>query len=226
MYCQSNNWWRFRKILWPSQNIRILLSVIAQWLALVLGRPLKFPIDPEIDLICLSNVKSFAEFKFCAKKAMEVVEDNADGDVVDHDADDAREDSKEDGKVEDNESYSDQYRTEILERHVTRIDRPRSIITSVTLRIRKYIRNNNNNNSNNTDFESHEGNGNHKSKLCQSIGKLTINIISGIFVSIAAMVIWTVVGTYFAANSDANSDNTTNITTASTTNTTSIFQMI
>ena len=21
MYCQSNNWWRFRKILWPSQNI-------------------------------------------------------------------------------------------------------------------------------------------------------------------------------------------------------------
>ena len=20
-YCQSNNWWRFRKILWPSQNI-------------------------------------------------------------------------------------------------------------------------------------------------------------------------------------------------------------
>ena len=22
--CQSNNWWRFRKILWPSQNIRTL----------------------------------------------------------------------------------------------------------------------------------------------------------------------------------------------------------
>ena len=21
MYCQSNNWWRFRKILWPSHNI-------------------------------------------------------------------------------------------------------------------------------------------------------------------------------------------------------------
>ena len=21
MYCQSNNWWRFRKIVWPSQNI-------------------------------------------------------------------------------------------------------------------------------------------------------------------------------------------------------------
>ena len=21
MYCQSNNWWRFRKFLWPSQNI-------------------------------------------------------------------------------------------------------------------------------------------------------------------------------------------------------------
>ena len=21
MYCQSNNWWRFRKILWPSRNI-------------------------------------------------------------------------------------------------------------------------------------------------------------------------------------------------------------
>ena len=21
MYCQSNNWWRFRKILWPSQNM-------------------------------------------------------------------------------------------------------------------------------------------------------------------------------------------------------------
>ena len=150
---------------------------------------------------------------------MDGVEDNADGDVVDHVVDDAREDSKEDGKVEDTESYGDQYRTEILERHVTRIDRPSSIITSVTLRIRKYIRNNNNN-TNNTDIESHEGNGNHKSKLCQSIGKLTINIISGIFVSIAAMVIWTVVGTYFAANSD----NTTNITTASSTNTTDIFQ--
>ena len=118
-------------------------------------------------------------------------------DVVDHVVDDAREDSKEDGKVEDNESYSDQYRTEILERHVTRIDRL------------KY-----------TVFQRHEGYGNHKSKLCQSIGKLTINIISGIFVSIAAMVIWTVVGTYFAANSD----NTTNITTASSTNTTDIFQ--
>ena len=26
MYCQSNNWWRFRKILWPSQNIWTLLS--------------------------------------------------------------------------------------------------------------------------------------------------------------------------------------------------------
>ena len=26
MYCQSNNWWRFRKILWPSQNIWTLLD--------------------------------------------------------------------------------------------------------------------------------------------------------------------------------------------------------
>ena len=112
---------------------------------------------------------------------MEGVEDNADGDVVDHVVDDAR---------EDNESYSDQYRTEILERHVTRIDRL------------KY-----------TVFQRHDGN--HKSKLCQSIGKLTINIISGIFVSIAAMVIWTVVGTYFATNSD-NSTLTTTTTTTST----------
>ena len=117
---------------------------------------------------------------------MEGVQDDADGDVVDHVVDDAREDSKEDGKVEDNESYSDQYRTEILERHVTRIDRP------------KY-----------TDIESHEGYGNHKSKLCQSISKHAFNIISGIFVSIAAMIIWNVVGIYFATNSD----NTTNIET-------------
>ena len=121
---------------------------------------------------------------------MEGVEDNADGDVVDHVVDDAR---------EDNESYSDQYRTEILERHVTRIDRL------------KY-----------TVFQRHEGYGNHKSKLCQSIGKLTINIISGIFVSVAAMVIWHVVGIYFATNSD----NPTNITTTTTTSstTTSAFQ--
>ena len=138
-----------------------------------------------------------------------------DGDVVDHVVDNAREDSKEDGRVEDTESYGDQYRTEILERQVTRIDRPRSIITSVTLRIRKYIRNNNNNNnssnnnSNNTDFESHEGYGNQRSKLCQLIGKHTCNIISGIIISIAAMVIWNVVGTYFATNSD----NTTKIET-------------
>ena len=26
VYCQSNNWWRFRKILWPSQNIWTLQS--------------------------------------------------------------------------------------------------------------------------------------------------------------------------------------------------------
>ena len=130
-----------------------------------------------------------------------------DGDVVDHVVDNAREDSKEDGRVEDTESYGDQYRTEILERQVTRIDRPRSIITSVTLRIRKYIRNNNNNNNsnNNTDFESHEGYGNQRSKLCQLIGKHTCNIISGIIISIAAMVIWNVVGTYFATNSDNTS---------------------
>ena len=127
-----------------------------------------------------------------------------DGDIVDHVVDDARAASNEDGRVEDTESYGDQYRTEILERQVTRIDRPRSMITSVTLQIRNYIRNNNN--SNNTDFESHEGYGNHRSKLCQSIGKLIINIISGIFVSIAAMVIWSVVSIYFATNSD----NTTN----------------
>ena len=134
-----------------------------------------------------------------------------DGDVVNHVVDDAREDSKEDGRVEDTESYGDQYRTEILERQVTRIDRPRSMITSVTLQVRNYIRNNNssNNNSNNTDFESHEGYGNHRSKLCQSIGKHTFNIVSGIFVSIAATAIWTAVGIYFATNSD----NTTNIET-------------
>ena len=126
---------------------------------------------------------------------MEGVEDNAYGDVVDHVVDDAREDSKEDGKVEDNESYSDQYRTEILERHVTRIDRL------------KY-----------TVFQRHEGYGNHKSKLCQSIGKLTINIISGIFVSIAAMVIWSVVGTYFYSTPTTT---TTTTTTSSTINTTS-----
>ena len=128
---------------------------------------------------------------------MEGVEDNADGDVVDHVVDDARAASIEDGRVEDTESYGDQYRTEILERHVTRIDRL------------KY-----------TVFQRHDGN--HKSKLCQSIGKLTINIISGIFVSIAAMVIWHVVGIYFATNSD----NPTNITTTTTTSstTTSAFQ--
>ena len=139
---------------------------------------------------------------------MEGVEDNADGDVVDHVVDVAREDSREDGKVEDNESYSDQYRTEILERHVTSREELKSAVVTRIDRL-KY-----------TVFQRHEGYGNHKSKLCQSIGKLTINIISGIFVSIAAMVIWTVVGTYFAANSD----NTTNITTASSTNTTDIFQ--
>ena len=27
MYCQSNNWWRSRKILWPSQNIWTLYRV-------------------------------------------------------------------------------------------------------------------------------------------------------------------------------------------------------
>ena len=27
MYCQSNNWWRFCKILWPSQNIWTLLVI-------------------------------------------------------------------------------------------------------------------------------------------------------------------------------------------------------
>ena len=26
MYCQSNNWWRFHKILWPSQNILTLIE--------------------------------------------------------------------------------------------------------------------------------------------------------------------------------------------------------
>ena len=62
-----------------------------------------------------------------------------DGDIVDHVVDDARAASKEDGRVEDTESYGDQYRTEILERQVTRIDRPRSMITSVTLQIRKYV---------------------------------------------------------------------------------------
>ena len=45
---------------------------ISQWLALVLGHssPFNSPVDPEIDLICLSSVKSFAEFEFCAKKAI------------------------------------------------------------------------------------------------------------------------------------------------------------
>ena len=124
--------------------------------------------------------------------------------------------------MEDTESYGDQYRTEILERQVTRIDRPRSIITSVTLQIRKYIRNNNNissnNINNNPDIESQEGNGNYKSELCQSIGKHTLNIISGIFVTIAATAIWTFVGIYFATNSD----NTT--PPPPPPNTTSIFQ--
>ena len=32
--------------------------------------PLIDPVDPEIGLICLSSVKSFAEFEFCAKKAI------------------------------------------------------------------------------------------------------------------------------------------------------------
>ena len=27
MYCQSNNWWRFPKILWPSQNIWTLAAI-------------------------------------------------------------------------------------------------------------------------------------------------------------------------------------------------------
>ena len=26
MYCQSNNWWRFRKFLWPSQNICMIFN--------------------------------------------------------------------------------------------------------------------------------------------------------------------------------------------------------
>ena len=96
----------------------------------------------------------------------------------------------------DNESYrnfdhdkdgdSDQYMTETLEGPVTRIDRPH-----------------------NTDTESQEGYRNYKSKLCQSIGKHTFNIVSGIFVSIAATAVWTAVGIYFATNSD----NTTKIET-------------
>ena len=135
-------------------------------------------------------------FKFCAKKAIEDVEEDSDGNVLD----DAREDPKEDGKVEDNESSisyrnldhdndvdSDQYRTE--EGPVTRID-----------------------------IESQEGYGNYKSELCQSIGKHTLNIISGIFVTIAATVILNAVGIYFATNSD----NTT--PPPPPPNTTSIFQ--
>ena len=31
IYCQSNNWWRFRKILWHFQNIWILWTIVCIW---------------------------------------------------------------------------------------------------------------------------------------------------------------------------------------------------
>ena len=40
-YCQSNNWWRFRKILWPSQNIWTLPHNGA-WMVLKLKLNLNF----------------------------------------------------------------------------------------------------------------------------------------------------------------------------------------
>ena len=45
MYCQSNNWWRFRKILWPSQNIWTLPTLHLLCLCFSLSfRVLKFPL--------------------------------------------------------------------------------------------------------------------------------------------------------------------------------------
>ena len=32
MYCQSNNWWRFRKILWASQNVWTLSKKVAKFI--------------------------------------------------------------------------------------------------------------------------------------------------------------------------------------------------
>ena len=126
----------------------------------------------------------------------EDVVDDATEDVMDDAKEDSKEDDKEEYKEEDIECYRnldhdkdgdrEQYMTEILEGPIIRIDRPHS-----------------------TDVESQEAYGNHKSKFCQSISKHTFNIISGIFISISATAIWTVVGIYFVTNSD----NTTNIET-------------
>ena len=38
-YCQSNNWWRFRKILWPSRNIGTLTILILNWLYFWMIKP-------------------------------------------------------------------------------------------------------------------------------------------------------------------------------------------
>ena len=40
----------------------------AQWLSIVLGRHFKVQVLLGIYLICLYNLKSIVEFKFCAKK--------------------------------------------------------------------------------------------------------------------------------------------------------------
>ena len=51
-------------------NFGALLHYTAQWLATVLGRHFLFPAHLGIYLICLYSLKSFVEFKFCAKKAI------------------------------------------------------------------------------------------------------------------------------------------------------------
>ena len=46
------------------------LQCTAQWLATVLGQHFLFTAHLGIYLICLYSLKSFVEFKFCAKKAI------------------------------------------------------------------------------------------------------------------------------------------------------------
>ena len=48
----------------------MLIHCTAQWLATVLGRHFLFPAHLGIYLVCLYSLKSFVEFKFCAKKAI------------------------------------------------------------------------------------------------------------------------------------------------------------
>ena len=75
MYCQSNNWQRFHKILWPSQNIgtlkteKILLSKSIFWVKN----------DLNLDLFSFKNItfgshflllKSFYNFNFQKKSKM------------------------------------------------------------------------------------------------------------------------------------------------------------